>query len=412
VSPNVVAVGGTNLQINTANGSYVSETGWSSPLISGHYGYHPGQNDGGSTGGYSFYESEPAYQQGVQQSGRRTVPDIAMDADLASGLYIVNQDSSASLHSPTPFPVGGTSLAAPLFAGVMALVDQYRAVNHGAGPLEGDSQTLPALYSLFQSTPGDFHTIQGGYTGFTAGPGYNLVTGLGSPVVNTFVPDLAGMDLPPAAPAQVTLTAQVSQVTQRSQVEPMSFGLSAFSSVHTTGFSMAPATQPPTTSPVPQTFQQPTSAILLPQPGAFAVSSGGSEAIIPAYPVLLPPSPTPTGSESLGTVERVQDRSVETAEREQLAFPSASPIVLPSLDWRNRDTYFADPGVRSGTLEYMLVPISSSTKGPEERHQWAAMVLGLALLSDGLYMIVGEHDRVTIDGQQRMPHPGESVKMT
>ena len=74
--------------------------------------------------------------------------------------------------------IGGTSLASPLWAGMIAIADQGRALD-GAAPLTGYTQTLPALYSL-PST--DYHQITMGNNGYTAGAGYNLVTGLGSPM--------------------------------------------------------------------------------------------------------------------------------------------------------------------------------------------------------------------------------------
>ena len=69
-SPNVVAVGGTTLDHSTATPT--------------------GQRDGwsGSGGGQSIYESEPSYQLGVQTSGMRQIPDVAFDADPASGVAI------------------------------------------------------------------------------------------------------------------------------------------------------------------------------------------------------------------------------------------------------------------------------------------------------------------------------------
>ncbi len=64
--------------------------------------------------------------------------------------------------------------------------------SNGAAPLTGYSQTLPALYSL-PST--DFHQITLGYNGYSAGAGYNLVTGLGSPIGNVLIPQLAAYGL-------------------------------------------------------------------------------------------------------------------------------------------------------------------------------------------------------------------------
>ena len=70
-SPNVVAVGGTTLNLNADN-SYSSETGW------GYYSDSLGMSIG-SGGGLSLYEPEPAYQEGVQSTGSRTTPDVSFD---------------------------------------------------------------------------------------------------------------------------------------------------------------------------------------------------------------------------------------------------------------------------------------------------------------------------------------------
>ncbi|MGD0045077.1 MAG: S8 family serine peptidase [Isosphaeraceae bacterium] len=81
-SPNVVAVGGTSLTLNT-DGSYNSETGW---------GYDSSSVGVfiGSGGGISLYEPEPAYQQGVQSTDSRTTPDVSLVADPATGAWIAD----------------------------------------------------------------------------------------------------------------------------------------------------------------------------------------------------------------------------------------------------------------------------------------------------------------------------------
>jgi len=179
-SPNVVAVGGTSLALS--GGSYGSETGWA-----------------GSGGGISLYESQPSYQQGlvihngagaVNPAGMRANPDVAFDADPNTGVAIYDSYNGGS--SPW-YQVGGTSLATPCWAGLIALADQARN-SAGLSTLDGPSQTLPRLYSL---PAADFHVITSGTsTGspqYTAAAGYNLVTGLGTPVANLLVPDLAGV---------------------------------------------------------------------------------------------------------------------------------------------------------------------------------------------------------------------------
>jgi subtilase family serine protease len=94
VSPNVIAVGGTSLYLGPS-GLRQSEVAWS---------------DGG--GGYSWYEAEPASQRGVQNSGARTVPDVAYDADPSTGFYI-RDTYGLSWGQSGWFAIGGTSAGAP-----------------------------------------------------------------------------------------------------------------------------------------------------------------------------------------------------------------------------------------------------------------------------------------------------------
>ena len=167
-----MAVGGTRLTLIGNN--YLSETGWS-----------------GSGGGQSIYQLEPGYQSGVQSSGYRQIPDVAFDADPASGVAVYDSYNGGTA---TPwFQVGGTSLSAPCWAGLVANADALR-LSQGSTPLDGRWQTLPALYGL---PAADFHDITSGSNGgFTAGPGYDKVTGRGTPRANLLVPDLAATTIP------------------------------------------------------------------------------------------------------------------------------------------------------------------------------------------------------------------------
>ena len=182
-SPNVVAVGGATLTLNP-DGSYQGETAWSS-----------------SGGGVSSVEKEPPYQQGVQTTGFRTIPDVAFDGDPSTGVAVYdsyNDTGDGPWHT-----TGGTSLSAPVWAALMAIADQGR-VAEGGTTLDGGTQTLPALYAM---APADFHDItSGGNGGFRAGPGYDRVTGLGTPRADLLVPDLAAYSLPD----QLVVTAQPS----------------------------------------------------------------------------------------------------------------------------------------------------------------------------------------------------------
>jgi hypothetical protein len=173
-SPNVVAVGGTTLNVDSS-GNIVSESGWN-----------------GSGGGISTVESQPAYQKGVvtQSSTRRTNPDVAYDANPNTGFPVYDSYNNGTATPWSQF--GGTSDAAPQWAGLIAIADQGRALA-GKGTLDGRSQTLPMLYQL---SVADFHDIITGSSQgspvYSAGSGYDLVTGRGTPLANKIVADLVG----------------------------------------------------------------------------------------------------------------------------------------------------------------------------------------------------------------------------
>ena len=183
-SPNVVAIGGTSLLLN-ADDSYNSETGW------GYYSSAAGHSIG-SGGGISLYEPEPAYQRGVQSLGMRTTPDVSLVADPATGAWITD---TYNLDPCNPFQVvGGTSLSAPAWAGLLAVVDQGRsAAGEPALNSSGPTEVQQALYSLPQS---DYNTITSGSNGYSAAARYNLVTGLGTPISNSLVSDLVAYQGP------------------------------------------------------------------------------------------------------------------------------------------------------------------------------------------------------------------------
>jgi subtilase family serine protease len=183
-SPNVLAVGGTTL--NLSSGNYGSESGWS-----------------GSGGGISAYENQPAYQQGVvtQSTTRRTNPDVAYDADPNTGfpVYITYGNSA----SAPWLQFGGTSDAAPQWAALVAIADQGRALQ-----TESALTTATLLSSVYQLPATDFHDVTSGTsTGsphYSAGAGYDLVTGRGTPVANLVVGALVGSTVTPPSPAPAT----------------------------------------------------------------------------------------------------------------------------------------------------------------------------------------------------------------
>jgi hypothetical protein len=178
-SPNVVAVGGTTLNLNSDN-SYQSETGWG-------YNSTSAGTFIGSGGGLGMYEGAPAYQTRVQSTGHRTNPDVATVSDPNTGAWIADP---YNLAGSNPFTVaGGTSLAAPIWAGLFGLINQGRAASgKSALNTSGPTAAMQGLYTLPQS---DYNVITSGTNwGYNAAAGYNLVTGLGSPIANKLVTDL------------------------------------------------------------------------------------------------------------------------------------------------------------------------------------------------------------------------------
>jgi subtilase family serine protease len=159
-SPNVLAVGGTDLYL-TSSGSITKETAWT-PTTSG------GQTWSGG-GGVS------------QEFAGRDVPDVAYNAGVGMAVY----DTYGPDHGWVS--IGGTSAGAPQWAALIAIADQGRALA-GSGTLNGASQTLAAIYAAPAS---DFHDITTGSTEYeSAGTGYDLATGRGSPIANLLVPFL------------------------------------------------------------------------------------------------------------------------------------------------------------------------------------------------------------------------------
>lgn len=188
-SPNVLSVGGTTLNVDSA-GNIQSESAWS-----------------GSGGGISAYETQPAYQKGIvtQTTTRRANPDVSYDADPYTGFPVYDSYNNGTAAPWSQF--GGTSDAAPQWAGLMAIVAQGR-IQNGLAALDGASQTIPKLYGL---PAADFHDITSGTStgspNYSATASYDLVTGRGTPVANQIVADLVGQ---PAASTSLQVSVPVS----------------------------------------------------------------------------------------------------------------------------------------------------------------------------------------------------------
>jgi len=177
--PLTLAVGGTTLHASEATGAYLGETAWNtSPSASG--------------GGFSRLFSRPAYQDGVVTEATRGAPDVSADADPDTGMALAFSGNGSGSGSGYVYPAaGGTSAAAPLWAAVIALADQDAGRSLGF--------INPALYNIGRgaSYHQAFHDVTSGNntvaasTGYEAAPGWDPVTGWGSPNAQVLVPLLA-----------------------------------------------------------------------------------------------------------------------------------------------------------------------------------------------------------------------------
>ncbi len=169
--PYITAVGGTKLTVDAFNGAYKSETAWT------------GNTTGGSTGGISTVWTLPVYQSLAVSPGSngsstfRNLPDVSLNSDPNTG-YSVYRTSGFPTKSGSWIAVGGTSVAAPLWAAYTALVNQNR-VGLGTGNL---GFANPTLYFVAHARfSADFHDITSGNNGtYSAVSGYDNVTGWGT----------------------------------------------------------------------------------------------------------------------------------------------------------------------------------------------------------------------------------------
>ena len=181
-SPFVTAVGGTSLYADTS-GNYQYEIGWGNPY------------SGASGGGVSQQFSEPSYQYSLPASvqatlnNHRGLPDVAFNGDVFTPEIVYLSffgPQSAGFYAAG----GGTSAGAPAWSGLIADINQL--IGRPLGFLN------PKLYAIGERA-GSFHDITfgsnaqlfNGVSGYSAGPGWDFVTGWGTPDLNRFIWELA-----------------------------------------------------------------------------------------------------------------------------------------------------------------------------------------------------------------------------
>jgi len=169
--PEMTDVGGTTLSTD-ATGRWLAEEAWGDFALSQ-----------GTSGGVSTLFPRPAWQNGVstsRDSAHRLTPDVAAVADPFTGVKITFQGRLLA--------GGGTSQAAPIWAALTAMMNQW-LLGHGGHAI---GNLNPALYRIAAGAARPaYHDITlGGNAVDSAAPGYDLVTGLGTPDVNNLVRDL------------------------------------------------------------------------------------------------------------------------------------------------------------------------------------------------------------------------------
>jgi subtilase family serine protease len=197
--PLVTAVGGTTLNATDPQGNYAQENAWTEQL----FGCNPPAVALGdincSGGGFSTIYSRPSFQASVVGNAGRGVPDVSYDAGVNGGVIthcgICNILNGLDPNALVFFIFGGTSAGSPQWAALTADADQL--AGHDLGDLN------PTLYSLAASGSSYaqlFNDVKGGNNdvaeignqGYTAGNGWDAVTGLGSPNAAKLLPALAG----------------------------------------------------------------------------------------------------------------------------------------------------------------------------------------------------------------------------
>jgi len=162
VSPNVIAVGGTTISRNPSTLAFEGEVAW---------------EDTG--GGYSVYEARPAFQSGISSvvGAKRGVPDVAAVGNPRTGVWVYNSYENTAGGALYAWNiVGGTSVASPLWAGI---------VNH-AGHFSASTLIEETLIYGSAKTAADFRDVTigtcGYYEGWLAGAGWDPCSGNGAPL--------------------------------------------------------------------------------------------------------------------------------------------------------------------------------------------------------------------------------------
>ena len=391
--PYVVAVGGTTLILGSG-GSVVSETAWS-----------------GSGGGISLYEVRPPYQDSVNASAHRGMPDVSYDADPNTGFAVYD---TVSYHGQSGwFQIGGTSAGAPQWAAIIAVGNQRRAAN-GDPPLTASSYYAhQALYGLSGAELFDVVSGSNGACGdvCTAGAGYDYVTGLGSPRAAIDIALAGGVATPtPSATAIATVTPSATATVTPSSTAGASPTLTPTSTSTTTPVSTAtpastavPAatdtsTPTPTDTPVPPTATQTPAPTDTRTPTLSPTSTPAPPT--PTHSPTVTPTDTPTAvaTPTNATVPAATETptAASTPTSSSTPTPTHTPVLTatetPPAIARGPTIQIGTPSLAGGVVQ---VPIETAGGGFDSYDgfnlhlRWAPTVFGLSAVDGGGTVIEG-----------------------
>jgi len=381
--PEVTAVGGT--EFNEQSGNYWSPT--NTPSGASALSYIPEMvwNDSAllgalwaGGGGVSIFFPKPSWQAGpgVPNDNARDMPDVALAASFSHDGYNVFRDGALTT-------TGGTSASAPVFAGILALVNQYLTTN-GMQSQPGLGNVNPMLYHLAPGADGAFHDITvgnnivpcvvgtldcpNGSMGFYATPGYDLASGLGSvDVANLLTSWGTQRATSPASPAVLSggiLNAASYAVSNGAgaAVAPGSLVAIFTSQLATQAANFIGSSLPPTLSGVSVTLN----GIAAPM---VAISPSGAN---PYVSVQVPFEVLPAGQTS-GSVPLAITVNGETSTAIQAAIVPGAPgiFTIPPTGQGNAILVFLNPQTNAPTvagpagvsLGYPSAPIPRGTSG-------------------------------------------------
>ena len=324
--PEVTAVGGTEfnesygIYWSPSNGnfggsavSYIPEVAWNDTAFGG------GIAAGG--GGVSILYAKPSWQSGagVPNDGARDVPDVAMDASADHDPYNIYTAGQWT-------GVGGTSVATPVFAGIIAILNQYLAAK--GGQTQGGAGNInTVLYGMAHSAPSAFHDVvfgnnivpceagttdcTNGEFGYTAGVGYDLVTGLGSVDAYNLISNWSGASASKLAIASVS----PSSATAGGPAFTLTVKGSNFTSSSTVNWNGTPLT---TTYVGSSELQAAVTASLIASAGTVALTVSSGTTVSGAFYFTINPAAAPAVT--------LTDARVTTQ-----APPSAGCVLPPSV---------------------------------------------------------------------------------